>query len=80
MKYINDIEENKNMLSLKKICLKKVVSLIDLTTNYMELVVLVQKIAKHGQVDMELCFLLLDKCCEHATYEPKYGLITKVRI
>ncbi|XP_022168926.1 pre-mRNA-splicing factor CWC22 homolog isoform X2 [Myzus persicae] len=73
MKYINDIEKDKNMLSLKKMCLKKVISLI----NSMNCAELVPKIAKHCQGDMDLYFSLLDICCEQATYEPKYGLITK---
>jgi len=77
MKHINDIEKDTNMLSLRKVCLRKLINLTYLMTDYTKFV---QQIVKYRQVDMDLFNMIIDCCCEHSTYENHFGNLTKVKI
>ncbi|XP_029344696.1 pre-mRNA-splicing factor CWC22 homolog isoform X2 [Acyrthosiphon pisum] len=74
MKHINDIEKDTNMLSLRKVCLRKLINLTYLMTDYTKLV---QQIVKYCQVNMDLFNMIIDCCCEHSTYENHFGNLTK---
>ncbi|XP_060857782.1 pre-mRNA-splicing factor CWC22 homolog isoform X2 [Metopolophium dirhodum] len=74
MKHINDIEKDTNMLSLRNICLRKLINLTYLMTDYTKFI---QQIVKYRQVDMDLFNMIIDCCCEQSTYKNHFGNLTK---
>lgn len=79
MNYIYDIQNDTNILSLRKICLRKMIGSTYMAVNYSELAYHIVK-HFHGPINMDLCFMILDCCCEHTVYINHFGLLTQVNI
>jgi len=77
MEYIDGIENDTNMLSLRKICVRKMININKSKIDYWKLA---DQIIKHLHADMDLCYTILDCCCEHTTYLKHFGFLTKVKI
>ncbi|XP_026818793.1 pre-mRNA-splicing factor CWC22 homolog [Rhopalosiphum maidis] len=74
IKHINNIGKDINMISLRNICLREVINLIvNSPTDYKKYY---EKFIIPGQ-EMELCFMILDCCCEQRTYKDNFGLLAK---
>jgi len=79
MNYIYDIQNDINILSLRKICLKKMIDSTYMEVNYSKLAYHIVK-HFHGPINVDLCFMILDCCCEHTVYINHFGLLTQVKI
>ncbi|XP_015363420.1 PREDICTED: pre-mRNA-splicing factor CWC22 homolog [Diuraphis noxia] len=75
MAYIYGINKDTDV-SLRKICLRSMINTTYVAADYSNLAYQIVK-HYHGHINVDLCFMILDCCCEHTFYINHFGLLTK---